>query len=137
MQGWRKKMEDSHICDINLIENNLHIFGIFDGHGGDEVAQYIKKNFTEEIKKNSLFKSGDIENSLIENFLYMDELLNKPEGKSELRKFYKISKEKEKENLINSKYNNNHKNYNNRDKHLDINNNNNNNIKIFDPKKHE
>jgi serine/threonine protein phosphatase PrpC len=35
MQGWRKKMEDSHISDMGLgPQNNIHIFGVFDGHGG-------------------------------------------------------------------------------------------------------
>jgi protein phosphatase 1G len=33
MQGWRNTMEDSHICSINM-DNNVSIFGVFDGHGG-------------------------------------------------------------------------------------------------------
>ncbi len=35
MQGWRKRMEDSHIADMNEGSNNLHLFGVFDGHGGN------------------------------------------------------------------------------------------------------
>lgn len=36
MQGWRKRMEDSHIADVNLSGNsNLGVFGVFDGHGGN------------------------------------------------------------------------------------------------------
>lgn len=36
MQGWRKKMEDSHISDMALgPQNNIHVFGVFDGHGGN------------------------------------------------------------------------------------------------------
>lgn len=35
MQGWRKRMEDSHIADINVGSNGkTHVFGVFDGHGG-------------------------------------------------------------------------------------------------------
>jgi serine/threonine protein phosphatase PrpC len=34
MQGWRKRMEDSHITEINLNNNAQHVFGVFDGHGG-------------------------------------------------------------------------------------------------------
>lgn len=34
MQGWRNTMEDSHICCVNL-DNNIQIFGVFDGHGGN------------------------------------------------------------------------------------------------------
>ena len=36
MQGWRKRMEDSHIADISLLsDNKLNTFGVFDGHGGN------------------------------------------------------------------------------------------------------
>ena len=31
-------MEDSHIADLNVGSNNVHVFGVFDGHGGKEVA---------------------------------------------------------------------------------------------------
>ena len=42
MQGWRYRMEDSHITAINQgPDKNYHIFGVFDGHGGKEVAQFI------------------------------------------------------------------------------------------------
>jgi serine/threonine protein phosphatase PrpC len=36
MQGWRKKMEDSHIADLNVVVDGkkYNIFGVFDGHGG-------------------------------------------------------------------------------------------------------
>lgn len=33
MQGWRKNMEDAHLCEIN-IGNDIALFGVFDGHGG-------------------------------------------------------------------------------------------------------
>lgn len=33
MQGWRNNMEDASILAPN-IGNNLHLFAIFDGHGG-------------------------------------------------------------------------------------------------------
>ena len=34
MQGWRKRMEDAFITEIN-VENDrkFNIFGVFDGHG--------------------------------------------------------------------------------------------------------
>ena len=55
----------------------------------------MKKYFTEEISKNPLFKTGDMQNALIENFLHIDDMLIEPNGKSDLKKFAKISKEKE------------------------------------------
>jgi len=44
MQGWRKTMEDSHIAELNL-GDGCSVFGVFDGHGGDEVAMFVKRNF--------------------------------------------------------------------------------------------
>ena len=53
MQGWRKRMEDSHITDISQGENQrFNIFGVFDGHGGKEVSAFVKLHFT----KNFFFK---------------------------------------------------------------------------------
>jgi len=42
MQGWRCGMEDSHIAEeINLPNNQKGmLFGVFDGHGGKEVAAF-------------------------------------------------------------------------------------------------
>jgi serine/threonine protein phosphatase PrpC len=34
MQGWRKRMEDSHISDMNIGNGKTCVFGVFDGHGG-------------------------------------------------------------------------------------------------------
>ena len=33
MQGWRKFMEDAHLCIKNLADD-VALFGVFDGHGG-------------------------------------------------------------------------------------------------------
>ena len=46
MQGWRKRMEDAHITDISQgKEKEIDIFGVFDGHGGKEISQFVKRNF--------------------------------------------------------------------------------------------
>ena len=37
MQGWRLNMEDSHITNLDSTPDSS-IFGVFDGHGGVEVA---------------------------------------------------------------------------------------------------
>jgi len=37
-------MEDSHISELD-IDKDTHIFGVFDGHGGREVAQFVSKYF--------------------------------------------------------------------------------------------
>lgn len=89
-------MEDSHISDLKLGKNQaVHAFGVFDGHGGKEVAQFVRAHFSEELNKNTSFNNGDLKTSLTENFLKMDTLLIEPTGKDELRKYAKISKEED------------------------------------------
>ncbi len=114
-------MEDSHISDLGQgSNNNIHIFGVFDGHGGkkkykkilkkliknkkklikyiiigEEVSLFVKKHFTEYINQNKNFKNGNLKEALKENFLKMDELMIEAEGKLELKKYAKVSKEQE------------------------------------------
>ena len=94
MQGWRKRMEDSHIADLNIAKNT-HLFGVFDGHGGREVAQYVKKHFTNEFLNNKSYKQGNMKNALIENFLRMDTLVLDTKGIAELKEEAKKSKEED------------------------------------------
>ena len=45
MQGWRSSMEDTHICQLVNMPNSDDygmLFGVFDGHGGQEVAEFAK-----------------------------------------------------------------------------------------------
>ena len=39
MQGWRKTMEDSHLCVT--LKDGLSLFGVFDGHGGKNIKLKI------------------------------------------------------------------------------------------------
>mmetsp|Transcript_22119 Transcript_22119/g.41483 ORF Transcript_22119/g.41483 Transcript_22119/m.41483 type:complete len:338 (+) Transcript_22119:389-1402(+) len=45
MQGWRVRMEDSHVHVIGLSppRQDVSFFGVFDGHGGDGVSIFIEK----------------------------------------------------------------------------------------------
>lgn len=92
MQGWRTNMEDAHIADTNL-GPDTQIYGVFDGHGGKEVALFAKRHFIEELKKNSNFKEARMELALKETFLMIDTLLLTPEGKKELSVLRNDSKE--------------------------------------------
>jgi len=42
-------MEDSHICHLD-VEKGVHFFGVFDGHGGNEVAEFVRDNLVKELK---------------------------------------------------------------------------------------
>lgn len=48
MQGWRGSMEDSHIAELNIGDGNS-LFGVFDGHGGREVAKFVQNHFTKNL----------------------------------------------------------------------------------------
>lgn len=69
-------MEDTHICEAVDIPNDYGmLFGVFDGHGGKEVADYAKANFRKEFIKNGNFKTGDYKSALVETFMSLDKAL--------------------------------------------------------------
>ena len=57
MQGWRRSMEDAHIAYCNLNNTGVSVFGVFDGHGGKEVALFVKNHFKDELVKLQSFRS--------------------------------------------------------------------------------
>ena len=52
-------MEDAHVTHLDVVEGEISIFGVFDGHGGCEVAHYVENHLVDEIKKNEHFKKGN------------------------------------------------------------------------------
>lgn len=69
MQGWRKSMEDAHVADTNvdvplhLILDNQDqdgsrgkVFGVFDGHGGAEVARFCQLYLVDVLSKQQTWK---------------------------------------------------------------------------------
>ena len=69
MQGWRKRQEDAHIANLDLgPSNKTQVFGVFDGHGGCEVAKFVANHFTEEFLKNPNYLRNDIKKALEENY---------------------------------------------------------------------
>jgi protein phosphatase 1G len=93
MQGWRKRMEDAHVASMNIGQTkSISLFGVFDGHGGKEVSQFVSAHITEEVLANKNFNTN-LKTTLTETFIKLDELLVEPAGKSELKKYSKLSKE--------------------------------------------
>jgi protein phosphatase 1G len=96
MQGWRKRMEDAHITKISLgAQKSLNLFGVFDGHGGKEISQFVSNHFSEELLQNKNFLSGDLKSALKENFIKMDEIMQTLNGKEEIKKYARKSKEED------------------------------------------
>jgi len=57
-------------------EEGKQIFGVFDGHGGGEVAKFAKKHFEEGLRKIEEFKQSDFKEGLRKGFLQVDIALN-------------------------------------------------------------
>lgn len=46
-------MED--FCSFHCLPNELVLAGVFDGHGGPEVACYVSRIFHEQLQKDPFF----------------------------------------------------------------------------------
>ena len=79
-------MEDAAI-HVAALDEDTSIFGVFDGHGGKEVALFVEKHFVEELKKNTKFQSKNFKDALIETFLKMDQMIMTQEGSKEVANF--------------------------------------------------
>lgn len=78
-------MEDSHSAILDLrphsiraqsittpIESRLSFFGVYDGHGGDKVAQFAGDNVHLILAETPAFASGNLEQALRDGFLATD-----------------------------------------------------------------
>ena len=75
---YRQSMEDIGVMLPDFItEKKMSLFGIFDGHGGYDVVQYIKNRLPEIIKTNITKNNNydSIENNLTSSFNKIDEEL--------------------------------------------------------------
>ena len=86
MQGWRNNQEDSHIADVKL-PNGEAIFGVFDGHGGEQVAKFVQKKFVDLFKKLPEYKNGDYEKALTKAFIQLDEMMSADKSKDPITAF--------------------------------------------------
>jgi len=80
MQGWRRGMEDEHIAvdlqaPAGAAGTNVAMFGVWDGHGGQEVAKFVKVHMAAEIVKTEEYQRGDYGAALVKVFHRMDEML--------------------------------------------------------------
>ncbi|GFY49564.1 protein phosphatase 1G [Trichonephila inaurata madagascariensis] len=78
MQGWRKSQEDRYIC-ISDFYKGCGFFGVYDGHGGTEIAQFLRQNLHLEIL-DVLHSNDDVELALYLGFLSCDVSIVSPEN---------------------------------------------------------
>lgn len=75
MQGWRTDMEDAHVAkSITLPSGKTGLlFGVFDGHGGKDVAKYVEDNLQKYLTELDEFKKENYEEALTKSFMTLDE----------------------------------------------------------------
>ena len=73
MQGWRCGMEDAHLAfEIKNDPNKALVFGVFDGHGGKEVAEFCKENVQKLLEMQLTEKKGNYKLALEKTFHELD-----------------------------------------------------------------
>jgi len=86
MQGWRESMEDASLMmPAGYIGGNFRdasIFGVYDGHGGEQVARFIVRQLPMVLGK---LRTQDPELALTQAYRRIDELLSLPSAAAELR----------------------------------------------------
>ena len=81
MQGWRRTMEDAHLAETAVGAEGAgagepaQLFGVFDGHGGSEVAKFCQIHMAQELEQLEAFKTGSNDRALEDVFHRMDEML--------------------------------------------------------------
>lgn len=69
-------MEDTHVCTTRLGDrDSISLFGVFDGHGGAEVAQFCSKYLARELVNSVHFQEADYDKALKHVFHQMDHML--------------------------------------------------------------
>lgn len=103
-------MEDAHISEISLksvlssISNDkdrsllfsgnnsinyesLSVFGVFDGHGGKEVAKFVQDQYIQTLAEIDEFHQGKFREALIRSFHRIDDLLADEQSEKLLQSF--------------------------------------------------
>lgn len=97
MQGWRNRMEDAHLATGSLATvasqpnggadqgwGDTAVFGVMDGHGGEQVANWCERYLPLEIARGP---SDDPARAMTEAFFRMDEMLFDQANLDELQSF--------------------------------------------------
>lgn len=88
-------MEDAHIACTDVAEidgsgDSVSLFGVFDGHGGKEVAKFCQAYFQQELVKQPEFLKRQFPSALRNTFHRMDEMLEDEQYNEQLQEFRKL-----------------------------------------------
>lgn len=116
VQGHKNSMQDFVLSSIKLNNKKYPriyaVFGLFDGHGGEEVSHYLSVHFLEYLEKSIEFlgkkeiikNSKEIRNVIKSTFLDLDKSLMTDSAKEELISYSKneiIDEDQEREDIKN------------------------------------
>lgn len=73
------KLQDAHNCLLDF-DKDASLFAVYDGHGGQEVAQYASDLFPNFLKTVEAYKKDNMKEALIDAFLGFDNTIVTPEG---------------------------------------------------------
>lgn len=86
MRGWRESMEDASLMlPRGYLAGNWRdaaLFGVFDGHGGEQVARFAVRRLPEVFAQQP---AQDPEAAFVQSYLRIDELLRQAPAAAELR----------------------------------------------------
>jgi len=79
-------MEDSHVANAKFMgDEQKSLFGVFDGHGGREVAVFCQNHYEDILEKDKkMIDSGEHKEWLRKSFLNVDDELREEKGQNEL-----------------------------------------------------
>lgn len=83
MQGWRKEMEDQHVCNTNFKLKEHAFFGVFDGHAGAKASVYCSKHLLDSIMDclgSSEPNPEELKKAIREGFLKLDSTMKQSPG---------------------------------------------------------
>jgi hypothetical protein len=76
MQGWRKDQEDAHVATPDVGgKSGIAMFGVFDGHGGKAVSNFVQAHIEEELL-GQLQKTEDLGVAIESTFHRLDQMLD-------------------------------------------------------------
>jgi len=95
--------EDAHMVVLDLHRDDedpaahptTGLFGIFDGHGGKEVAAFSAAHLPGVLASTEGYRNGDMESALKQAFLRMDEIMVMDENRRELKALMAVSDDDE------------------------------------------
>ena len=103
IQGWKQSMDVFNLKEIEIDKDkNINILGLFDGHSGKEISQYLSENFSNELSKNNNFIKGDYKQALIDSFKNIDLSLKTEEINNKLNILSQKNKTEKMQNLYTS-----------------------------------